>query len=185
MRNFYRLTDDLYIKGRWQLDGPIDDELRNENEFWQGEKIELRGILKAPLWRLGNPLDFTMTVSEVPVFSPRIVAILRPIIGESAQFFPLHIEGYVGFHVLNPIVLLNCLNERTSEFTKWTVEDGRPEKAGHYQMVTRLRIDPDLVPQNIPVFRLNAWRIPLIVSQAFVDAILPLNPTGIKLELVT
>ena len=185
MNAYYRLEEDLHIKGRWQLDGPIDDDHRNENEFWQGLTIELRGILRSPLWHTGIPLDFTMTVSAVPVLSDRLVTVLQPLLRSCAQLFPLDIEGHKGFHVMNTTALIDCFDEKKSEFIKWTEFDGRPDKTGDYRMVSRLRIDPNRVPKEMHAFRIKGWKIALIVSQAFVDAILPLNPTGVKLELVT
>jgi hypothetical protein len=185
MMNFYRLDHDRYIKGRWQLDGPVDDENRNENEFWQGESIALRGPLRIPLWSPGTPLDFTMTVSSVPVLSKRLADAVRALVQGHAQLFPVDIEGYHDYEVLNVTERILCMDERRAEFTKWTVEDGRPDKLNHYQMVMKLRIDAKQVPSNMHVFRIKYWELPLIVSQAFVDAILPLNPIGPKLELVT
>ena len=185
MNKYYELDDDLHVKGRWQLAGPVDDEDRDDREFSYGQAIKLRGPLMARIHTSGLALDFTHTVSMVPVLSQRMAEAIRPLIDNHAQMFPVYIPGYRGFEVLNTIMLIPCLDEHLSEFTKWTAEDGRPDKIGDYQMVTRLRIDAHRVPRNLHVFRVKGWKIALIVSQAFVDAILPLNPTGVKLELVT
>lgn len=184
MSKYYELSEDLYIQGRWVLDGPIDDDLRDEREFKRGQPVVLRGALCAPIHTPGMALDFTFTLSHIPVLSARFAAAVRPLIEQHTQLFPVHIDGYEGFVVMNATSIVCCLDEARSEFQKWTEEDGRPNKIGQYQMVTKLRLDPSQIPQNLHIFRVMGWKIALIVSQAFVDAIMPLKPTGVKLEVV-
>jgi hypothetical protein len=185
MMTYYELEEDLYIQGRWQLDGPIDDEQRDERDFRQGRRVELRGSLRAPIITQGIALDFTQTVGVVPILSGRIANAIRDIIKDHTQLFPVQIDGHHGFEVLNVTRLVHCVDEERSDFLKWKEEDKRPDLLGHYRMIRRLRLDPARIPQTLHVFRIMGWELPLIVSQAFVDAILPLNPIGPKLELVT
>lgn len=184
MREYYRLDHELYFQGRWYLDGPADDAARDDREFSYGKSLELRGPLVATIYRAGQPLDFTLTLSQVPILSQRLANAVRHLVQKDAQLFPVQIDRYEGFEVMNTTTLVACLDENRSDFTKWTQEDGRPDKIGHYQMVTRLRLNPQQIPPNLHVFRVLGWKIALIVSQAFVDAVLPLHPTGVKLELV-
>jgi hypothetical protein len=185
MRNYYELDFDRYIQGIWYLDGPVDDDMRDDREFSYGKPLELRGTLKAPIHTPGKRLDFTLTLSQVPILSQRFVTAIRSLVRDHAQLFPVHIEGHEGFEVMNTTVLVPCIDDKRSEFIKWTDKDGRPDLIGHYRMVTRLLLDPIRIPENLHVFRPMFWEMPIIVSQAFVDAIRPLNAIGPKLKLVT
>ena len=185
MTNYYELDHDRYITGRWYLDGPVDDNFRDDREFAYGNRVELRGPLRATICKPGKVLDFSLTLSQVPILSMRLANVICHLVEDQAQLLPVDIEGCEGFAVMNTTVLVQCLDENRSEFLKWTENDGRPDKIGHYRMVTRLRLDPNQIPANLHVFRVMGWKIALIVSQAFVDAIRPLNPIGPKLELVT
>lgn len=185
MRIFYELGEDLRMKGRWHLAGPVDDEQRDEREFIQGKVVNLRSPLNSRIYAHGSPLDFTFTLLQIPIVSPRFANTVRSLVGDQAQWLPVHIDGHEGFEVLNAQQLVRCIDEGRSEFIKWHEEDGRPDKLGGYRMVTRLRLDPTQIPGNLHIFRVMGWKIALIVSQAFVDAIRPLNPIGPKLELVT
>ena len=185
MNKFYEIGEDMYFKDRWLIDGPADYQGRDEREFRRGTVITLRGPLCIPIYKQGVPLDFTFTLSHVPVLSKRIADAVRDLIQSQSQLFPVQIAEYEGFEVLNATAIVDCVDESRSEFTKWTEADERPEKIGDYQMITRLQLSPFKIPSNLHLFRIKGWKIALIVSQAFVDAILPLNPTGVKLELVT
>lgn len=185
MDNFYELDHDRYIKERWYLDGPTDDDARDDREFAYGKPLALRGPLMATIYTHGKVLDFTLTLSQVPILSERFAKAIRSLVQSHAQLFPVHIDGHRGFEVMNTTVLVSCIDDRRSEFTKWTDQDGRPDLVGHYRMVTKLILDPSRIPENLHVFRPMFWEMPIIVSQAFVDAILPLHAIGPKLKLVT
>ena len=185
MRNYFELDEDLYIKDRWQLAGPIDHEERDEREFSYGNRIELRGLLVARVHTPGTALDFSQTVSVVPIISKRFADAIRKLIADHVQLFPVYIEGHVGFEVMNTCMLISCVDESRSDFTKWTSDSARPDRAGEYHYIRILRLNTDQIPFGVHAFRILHYSGPLIVSQAFVDAILPLNPTGVKLKLVT
>lgn len=182
MKNYYALRDDLYIQGRWVIDDPIDCE---GHELTVVRQINFRGGLRAAIHTSGKPLDFTMSLLDVPIMSCRFANAIRHLVEDQAQLIPVCIDGYEGFEVLITTTQIACIDESRSEFIKWTEKDGRPDLLGHYRMVTRLILDPTKIPANLHVFRLMFWEMPLIVSQAFVDAILPLSPIGPKLRLVT
>lgn len=185
MRKYYDFREDLYIKGRWFIDGPIDDNERDERDFRHGHRVELRGPLTAPIHTAGIPLDFTLTLGHIPILSKRLADAVHPLVANHAQLFPVQIEGYSGFEVLNPTMLIHCVDEASSEIIRFTEDDGRPDKIGQYLMIRDLKLDANRIPDDLHVFRIMGWELPLIVSQAFVDAIQRLNPIGPKLELVT
>ncbi len=185
MKKYYELDEDLYIKGRWHLRGPAEDQQRDERDFRNGSLVNPRGPLHASIHTAGKALDFTQTTSVVPVLSARFANAIRPLVSGNAQLFPVQITGYSGFEVLNPIHAVCCVDEARSNILRFTESDGRPDKIGHYLMIRKLLVDPNRIPDSLHVFRIKDWEIALIVSQDFVDTILPLNLLGPKLKLVT
>jgi hypothetical protein len=74
----------------------------------------------------------------------------------------------------------DCLDEKRSEFTKWTKNDHRADLAGQYRMVTRLRILTEQVPRDAHFFRVEGWRIALIVSEGVKEAMERVGCLGAK-----
>jgi len=62
----------------------------------------------------------------------------------------------------------------------WTPEDGQPAKIGIYRAVHGMRVDPDLIPVDVKVFRPLAWNWPTVVSEEVRTALLRLGATGMK-----
>lgn len=184
MKKYYELNFDRYFKGRWYLDGPHDDDARDEREFRYGLPIKPRGPLRVPIHTAGYPLDITFTLSQVPVISRRVANAIRPLVHNHAQLFPADIKGFEGFEILVPIVRLACVDETRSRFTKWTADGARPDRVGEYHTFEVLYVDPTKIPEEVNVFRILTYTRPLIVSQEFINAILPLEPTGLAFVLV-
>jgi hypothetical protein len=88
-----------------------------------------------------------------------------------------------GFEVLNALRVVDCLDERRSEFMKSTDKDQRGDLVGAYRTVTRLRVDPAMVPKDVHAFRIEGWRVALIVSEVVVLAMA--GSVGAKFEAVT
>ena len=185
MTKYYELDEDLYFPGRWVLDDPVGADHCDGREFRYGNPIIINCPLRAPIHTPGKALDFSYSLSDVPILSERIANAIRDLVGGRAQLFPVDVDELSHFEILNATAVIECFDESRSEFTKWRESDGRPDRIGQYRMVTKLCLDPSKIPPDLHVFRVKGWKIALIVSQAFVDAILPLNPTGVKLKLVT
>lgn len=169
---FFELEDDVHVPGRWHL-GEILAVDGTEPRLSAGIAYaggELFGRIDQP----GSELDFQLSSFAVPVSRARLAATIEGIAGPDIQRVPLTLKGHDGFEVLNALRTVACLDEGRSEFTKWTEKDRRPDKVGHYRMVTRLRVDVGQVPRGVDIFRVEGWRVALIVSErmrAAMDAV--------------
>ena len=101
---------------------------------------------------------------------------MKSIIAEPGRYFMLTAKS-----ILNVVNLVKCLNEDQSSFTKWTEEDGRPDRIGDYRMVTKLRIDPKAAAGN-RLFRVRGWEIALIVNDRVKDCIEGFSESGVTFQ---
>ncbi len=81
--------------------------------------------------------------------------------------------------MLNCTREVRCLDEEKSEFLKWLPTDHRSDLAGQYKSVTRPKIDPALVPENVHLFRVWAG-VALVVSEMLKDAMEEVGCLGAK-----
>jgi hypothetical protein len=65
----------------------------------------------------------------------------------------------------------------------YTEADDRPDKLGQFRMITKLRIDPDKV-DRVNAFRVNGWKVALVVSDQLRRELLANETTGILFEEV-
>ena len=176
----FRLLDDVHVPGRWHL-GDIPTDAGTTSRFLSG--LSFQGQLRAELTRDGVELDFCLTSFAVPVASTRVAACVAAIARHDVQRLPVQIEGHPGFEVLNVVRVIACVDEKRSELTKWTDRDHRPDLAGKYRMVTRLRVDPAAVPNDAHVFRIEGWETAIIVTEVVMLAMA--GCIGAKFEEVT
>jgi hypothetical protein len=175
---FFELEDDVHVAGRWHLGqvlgaGGEEPRLRAGIAYVGGE---LSGWIDKP----GGELDFQLTSFAVPVLRTRLAAKVECIAGQDIQRIPLALRGHDGFEVMNALRTVACLDEERAEFTKWTEMDRRPDKAGHYRMVTRLRIDVGQVPREVDIFRVEGWLVALIVSERLKAAMEAVGSRGAR-----
>lgn len=182
---YFRLSDDVYIPGRWEL-GKLSDQ-RGE-EVWpallmRGEPAQMESRLTAPVKIAGQPLDFSHAAFGIPVVHVRIASALMELAAGDVQFFPVDIPGHPDqYLVLNVTRLVKCIDNQASEEVRyWKPEDGRPEKAGQYRAVYGMRIDPSKVG-NAQVFRTWGWTVALVVSEGVKKAMESLGASGAKFQ---
>lgn len=112
----------------------------------------------------GRQLQFCLSTFAVPVATAQIAAALADVVGQDLQRIPLSIDGEDGYEVLNALRSVPCLDERFCTTTKWTAQDHRADLAGQYRQVIGLTIDPNVVPADAHFFRVEGWRVALVVS---------------------
>ena len=184
MPRFYDLFDDVYALGRWHLHDPITDEGCEPYEFRVGKPASIRTRPGIAIHYMGAPLDFTLTGFAVPVASPRLADAFAQVAGPALQCIPVRVGSREGYKILVATRLVRCLDERRSEFLKWTEADGRPDRMGGYRMVTKLHIDTTVIPPDTHIFRIAGWRVALIVSNKMAEAAKAIGATGLKLTPV-
>lgn len=164
MTRFFRLRDDVTIPGRWHIgelrlaDGSVpllDAGVRfNEHD-------PLIGTITHP----GQVLDFGFTSFAVPLATRALAEAVVSAAGSDVQRIPVIIAGQAGIDVLNSVRVVSCVDEKKSEFTRWTAQDHRADLAGQYRQMTKLVLDASAIPNEAHFFRVEGWLIALIVSE--------------------
>lgn len=180
MAKFYRLLDDLHIPNRWHLGEPVTDKGHDPSKFTAGSSVSINAIPNINVDIPGIALDFTLTTRIVPIATSRLAEIFSNIAGETLQRIPANVGSREGYEILNATQLVQCLDERRSEYTKWTEKDDRPDLTGHYRMVTDLHIDASRVPRGLHIFRIAWWNVVLVVSSELMMAIRSSGALGPK-----
>lgn len=181
---YFELEQNLYIPGRWYPDDPVDEQ-GEEVDPWMfraGQPVALAGRLKVPLYRPGDPVDFSATgMGVTPIVHAKVASVFAQLAPGDVQLFPVQVEGRSEpYFLLNVTRLVKCIDDSACKrVLYWTPEDGRPEKTGTYRNVVGLRIDPREVG-GAKVFRAWGWSIALIVSEDLKDALERTGATGMK-----
>ncbi|MFY0569502.1 imm11 family protein [Archangium lansingense] len=188
-KRYFKLNDDVYIPGRWDLDTPIDAHGRKLNDwlFKKGEPVPVEGRLRIPI-RAGNGmvLDFTEAGIAVPVVSARAASIFAEMAPGDMQLIPVDVEAHPEpFYILVCTHVVKCIDdEKSGEVQYWKPEDGRPEMTGTYRAVHMMRIDPTKVG-DAQVFRPWGYEVVLIVSEDIKQALERVGATGTRFTEVT
>lgn len=165
MGNFFRILADGNAISRWYLKAPLDvrgDEI-DSRLFTQGKFYDGGLPVVIPLRRFGEVMDVTFADFDMLVVTTSVIDNILNYLNISIQRFPVCVDGKEGFEIVNPLMLISCVDESGSEIIKWNEGDGRPEKVGQFRMITKLKINDDL-GINSHLFRVAGWPIALIVS---------------------
>lgn len=179
---YFQIVAEVETSNRWFLGSPKNSQgqVVNPESFRKAQKAIVNSLLMISVRRTGNPLDFTFADFDMPVVGARVVELLNKVAPGAYETFPARIDGYGGdYSVVNFLVARKCLDEKKSEFLKWSETDNRPDKIGQYRQISKLIIDPILV-QGVDIFRMDGWRIALIVSDNFKRLFLEEKVTGIS-----
>jgi len=183
-RRFFELHDDVYVPRRWELGDLMDARGRilDGDNFVQGLPLDFDGSLRVTLRRYGLALDFSHLVgSPVPVVSEKVLELFNRWAPNDFQVVPVRIDTRTELYfLLNVRRLVKCIDDkRSAEVQYWTPEDGQPAKVGRYSAVHGLRVDTDLIPSEVKVFRPWGWIWPMIVSSELRTALLRSGATGL------
>lgn len=172
MSTFYEVLDEYVLDRRCYYGGLRDAEARacNPDHLLRGEPVSTKTPLTVSIREGSIPLDLSLADFDVPILSERAAMVLEPIAATSIQLLRANLEeGGEDVFVMNALRVVECLDESRSEFTKWKLDDHRPDKAGQYRQVSRLRIDPKRA-EGEAIFRVAGWRTALVVAQSVRDA---------------
>ncbi|MCP3099864.1 hypothetical protein LZ198_13395 [Myxococcus sp. K15C18031901] len=174
-RRFFDLMVDVYVKDRWYLSDPVDDQGKEIDDIWlfrHGNPIEVRGRLHLPLYRPGAPLDIEFAgAGGTPVLSARAASVFREMAPDDVQLFEASVEGDPRpYFLLNVARTIRCIDDATSEEVEYRTAEEFTERIGEYWSVSGLRIDKSKVGAA-RVFRTWGWGPALIVSEDIKDAL--------------
>lgn len=166
--SYFEIWDDMQIKGRWHLRGPLD-RAGDPVEPWQfkeGRHLEIEQVFFSVDPR-GDELEFTLASFSIPVVHSRVVELLiRLGLQEEIQLIPARVGGHPDhYFALNVLKVVRCIDDaRCEEVRLWTEEDGQPDRVGEYRVVSGLKIDATKT-NNASIFRPWGWQVALIVSE--------------------
>ncbi|EPX59806.1 hypothetical protein D187_002550 [Cystobacter fuscus DSM 2262] len=173
-------------RGRWLLDGPVDEQGKkiDPEQFLAGRSLELAEKMSCLQLVPGHPLDFSEAALGIPMVSQRLKELLERLSVEAVQFFPVRVVSHdAPWFALNATRLVECIDEsRCLRVEHWTQADGAPERVGEYRVVERMRIDPSRV-SGARLFRTWGWPV-LVVSEDLKHAMEKEGITGTKFSEV-
>jgi hypothetical protein len=165
---FFELVDDMSVPGRWHL-GTVEDSSGGEPRLLDAVRVKEAALHVAAV-EAGTELDFCLTSFSVPIARNALADVIASIGRGAVQAIPVAIPGHRGFKVLNVVGAISCLDETRTRFTRWLASDGRPDRVGTYRMVIDLRVLPSAIAPEKHVFRIEGWRVGLVVSEVVKDA---------------
>jgi hypothetical protein len=180
----FRLLDDVHVPGRWHL-GDVKDPRGTPIDALNTSQLASGELLTVTITDPGEPLDFSLTSAAHPVASEGLATAVACIAGDDIQVLPLIIDGRRGSVVLHARRSVTCLDEGRSKFVKWTKADHRADLAGSYRMVTRLKVAPERIPEDVHICRIKGWEVALLGSDAVKKAMEHAGCKGAQFEEVT
>jgi len=132
----------------------------------------------------GRSVDFNFADFDMPVVRKSICRRVAADAGAGVQLVPVTVrESREEFEILNVVDVVECFDEGRSKFTKWTSEDGQPEKIGQYRMVAVLALDPRKA-RGHKIFRVQGWEVALIVEEQIKEILEEEKTSGIVFQAV-
>lgn len=181
--SYYRIIADPKATDRWYLGVPIDSSGREVDPrlFTQGVEVDRRGPFRVSMRKSGLQVDFNFADFDMPVVTRGLALTLEKWSGSSIQIFEADVDGASDgdYCIVNTLDLVDCINESSSQYLKWTSADGRPEKIGQYRMFTKICIDSSRAHGH-HFFRVCGWPITLIVSSELRAELEALGVRGIS-----
>ena len=108
----------------------------------------------------------------------RLAATISDLSKADVQRLPVQIPNFDGYEVLNILRVVDCVDERRSEYIKWTEGDHRADLAGEFRSVSRLFVDPVRIDRGAHIFRLARWLIGVVVSEPLMEAMKTVGCSG-------
>lgn len=185
--NYYQVIDDPQDSKRWFLKSPTDanGQAVDPELFRVARAVDAATPLTISVRREGNPVDWTFADFDMPVIAKEPGDELASLVGDAVALYSAKVVGNSGaFYVLNALKCLRCVDESRSEFIKWLPEHGVANKVGQYRQITKLRLRREAV-EGSDLFRIEGWRIALIVSERVKCAMERLKVRGVTYLPVT
>src|SRR4051812_44656776 len=111
-RRYFRLYDDVYIPGRWEL-GDLYNGSGVEvdgSRFKQGVPVDFDGPLMISLCHPGMTLDFSHLVgASVPIVSRRVADVFTSLAANDIQVIPARIDSRSDeYYLVNVMRTVKC-----------------------------------------------------------------------------
>jgi hypothetical protein len=182
MDSYSRVLVDSAVRDLWFLGKPIQPDAKSMDarRFTSCERV---GAVDLPLWlpieRPGRPARLTLGAFDMPVADRALAASLDEAAGSDIQLVPAIAQDGTELAIVNVLSCVGCLDETKTVGDKWTELHGRPDLIGRYRTITHLFIDPSRIDKE--VFRVQGWKVALIVSDRLAKATGLATVEGVRL----
>lgn len=184
-RNIFEVISDFeQYAGQWFLDEPLTasgNEL-DAREFTVGTRYSGPLPARVPIYKPGVVVNFHLGSFDMPIVSARVAQEFQTLAKQDVELFEVQVGSLADrFFILNVVALSDCIDERRSEFTRWKDGDGQPERVGQFHSISKIRVD---VARTHPhhAFRIENWRLALLVSDTLRDRLIRIPQLGVKFE---
>lgn len=187
MTKYFRVLAAKDAVDRWFLRAPVNSfgEEVDPRIFTESLACDVTDPLTLPVRRSGKVVDFNFADFDMPVLSAAAIDQLQSIAGVHLQRVPVAIPGITArFELLNVLDSVDCIDEKSSVYTKWTPADGRPEKVGEYRMFVNLRVDRQRA-EGHHLFRIDGWKVALVISELVKQTLEGLNVSGVEYQCIS
>jgi hypothetical protein len=184
---FQIFPDHAGYPDQWFLDDPVavDGKEIDPRDFTCSTAFAGSSPAALSIANPGRELAFNLGAFDMPIVSTRVADIFRSICTEDVELFSVEISGArESYLILNVLKMFKCLDEPRSEFIKWQPGDHRPDLIGKYHSVWKVRIDAAQA-EDAHIFRIEGWKIELIVSKELKQALETVPQLGIIFEHVS
>ncbi|WP_157743540.1 imm11 family protein [Ochrobactrum quorumnocens] len=188
MMKYFELNDDIAFPNRWWLGKviQIDGDVFAQPPFIPMNDGRRDQVYEVELKVNGVSTDYTTTTfRSVPLGSFKVIQALSGLDGFTA--FPARIVNFAqktSYHILHFWDVLDCFDEEQSAFEIIPFNDPiRPDLAGNYRSVTKLRIDPHKAVGK-HIFRIARLEGRIIVSEDVKKRFEDLGITGAVFDAV-
>ncbi|WP_414129308.1 imm11 family protein [Burkholderia vietnamiensis] len=180
---FFEIGLDYNDSSRWYLGQPSTGEGKVlPGTFRDCIRWSDSRPLTVEIRQAGMPATFNHSGHAIYILTAELIDSLASVVdGDTFQAIPVSVEGSSGaYKILNVLDCVDCVDEQNSEFSRWSMEDGRPELVGNYRM-SLLRIDPKRA-RGHDLFRVKGWNIALVCSERVKEFLESVGVTGIRFK---
>jgi len=174
MSNYYRLTFEPEIEKAWYLSKIMysDNEYIPDFYFISAHRFNLESGRNVKVIQSveGYPVDFRLTAFGVPVVSKSFADVVQSFDGNAVQRIPVEIDYFqTDYEILNILDAQECIDDKQTYVQRYTAETNS-DKVGEIHFLGDIKIVPEAVKGH-HIFRLDEWKIIIIVSNALKQAL--------------
>lgn len=178
---YYKVIPDSSAEHGWWLGSPtnLHSDPIDAWAFTTGTHYQSDDTIVFPIKEKGETLDFTFFAFGYLVMrnSPRTNEII-PQFRNSAQFIPAVASDGTKLHVVNVLNSIDCIDPACVN-SFYPINYEPRFKAGKPQMVIELRLLQNQIV-DLPIFRVEGWQIPIIITDELLAYIKTQKLTGIS-----
>lgn len=178
---YSKLIPDSSAEHGWWLGSPtnLHSDPVDAWAFTTGTHYQSDDTIIFPIKEKGETLDFTFFAFGYLVMrNSKLANGLIPQFRNSVQFIPAVASDGTELYIVNVLNSIDCIDPACVNSRYPSIYEPR-SKAGKPQMVIELRLIQNKI-MDLPIFRVEGWQIPIIISDELIAHIKTQKLTGIS-----